>query len=171
MEKSKNKCKVEQLHSSVCCKDGKPVSLNKNKQFVSTVSSPPVGLPPWESCRKAKGGTFVCLVNKQGWGAPNKHPSRGWVIIGSACAWEQRRWVSLRVPPHARGGGASGEPVVQRAASAQRDMREKGQDVAMSPGTVTRAKPWHCCNVTDFFVLSSFKYITKCFTRGSLAWN
>lgn len=63
------------------------------------------------------------------------------MIIGSACAWEQHRWVSLRVPPRARGGGTSGETVVRRAASAQRDMKEKGQDVAMSAGTVTRAKP------------------------------
>lgn len=69
----------------LCCKEGKPVPLNKNKSFVSTVSGPPVGLPRGESCKKANGGIFMCLPNQE-----DKHPSQSYVRTRSVL--EQGRW-------------------------------------------------------------------------------
>lgn len=152
MEKSKNKCKVEQLHSSAC-KDWKPVSLNKNKQFVSTLSSPPpVGLPGWESCKKANGGIFVCLIKKQGWGAQNKRPSESYVMIHSAgCE---------AVPPGAGVGTPAGSSGLG-AVSARQDIEETGQDIAGFPAQSPEQ------NLSTVVMLLTF----LSFVPSSTSWN
>lgn len=77
MEKSKNAKWNSRI--PLWRKEWKPVSLNRNKQLVSTISSPPVGLPWWENRN-----IYVCALTASG-GDTNTHPRGGWCCV--QCVW------------------------------------------------------------------------------------
>lgn len=149
MEKSKNKCKVEQPHSSVAqrLKD----SYSKSKQTVCQHHFwPSCWLPRWGNCKKAKEEYSCALIAS---GVPQIPTRSGWCCV-------QGVWAGLVC------AGAEPAQELHLGTGVRRCTRTSPRFPAQSP-----AKPWHCCNLPDSFVLSSFKYIMKCSMRGSLAWN